>query len=153
MPELCIQCIITKWFMCGAATEPSLQRHYQWWNCVLDVKLLIFFPPQLAQWWRICSWSQRVLLSWSECITMVTLSEHRWVIDLPQNKSFRGTAVIHHKPHEWRDYSQDFPNQGRILNALVYTMSILNEVPPFMHVKFDPLKSAYFTPSLVGETK
>lgn len=21
------------------------ERHYQWWNCVLDVKLLIFFPP------------------------------------------------------------------------------------------------------------
>lgn len=46
--------------------------------------------------------TERVLLSWSECITMVTLSDHRWVIDLPQNKGFSGTAAIHHMPHGWR---------------------------------------------------
>lgn len=45
---------------------------------------------------------------------MVTLSEQRWVIDLSQNKSFRGTVVIHHKPHEWGDFSQVLPNQGCI---------------------------------------
>lgn len=35
-----------------------------------------------------------------------------------------------------------------VLDALVFAMSILNEVPTFMQEKFDPLESAYFTPSL-----
>lgn len=35
-----------------------------------------------------------------------------------------------------------------VLSTLVYAMSILNEVPTFMHVKFDPLESDHFTPRL-----
>lgn len=38
----------------------------------------------------------KVSLPRSECITTVTLADHRWVIDPPQNQSFSGATAIHH---------------------------------------------------------
>lgn len=52
--------------------------------------------------WEICSWSQTVIPSWSECVTMVTLGDHGWVIDLPQSRGCNGTAAIHHMLCGWR---------------------------------------------------